>query len=62
MKIKEEKLKSEKWESQKTWGGEKTKKKRKKKKKEMLTNALRAFVNNSFKESFYGKEKKKKSN
>ena len=25
----------------------------------MLTNALRAIVNNSFKESFYGKRKKK---
>ena len=58
MKIKEEKLKSEKWESQKTWGGEKMKKKekKKKKKKEMLRNALRAFVNNSFKESFYRKK------
>ena len=25
----------------------------------MLTNALRALINNSFKESFYGKRKKK---
>ena len=25
----------------------------------MLTNALRAMINNSFKESFYGKRKKK---
>ena len=27
---------------------------------EMLTNALRALVNNLFKENFYGKRKKKK--
>ena len=26
----------------------------------MLTDALRAMINNSFKESFYGKRKKKK--
>ena len=30
--------------------------------REMLTNAFRALVNNPFKENFYGKEKKKKSN
>ena len=31
-----------------------------KKKKEMLTDALKAMVNNPFKESFYGKKRKEK--
>ena len=37
----------------------KFKKKKKLYTKKMLMNALKAMVNNSFKESFYGKRKKK---